>query len=58
MPAFTFEKISPPAKRKPASPPSKQHPKQEPGLVGRIVNRLSEARAKKDTRRKPAENPD
>ncbi|MBV9559405.1 MAG: hypothetical protein JOY90_02925 [Bradyrhizobium sp.] len=58
MPAFTFEKISPPANRKPAPPPSKQHPKQEPGLVGRIVNRLSEARAKKNIHRKPAENSD
>jgi hypothetical protein len=57
MPAFTFEKISPPVDDEP-TPPTKKLPKPSSGLVGKIVNRLSEARAKKTLRRQPAQSSD
>jgi hypothetical protein len=46
MPAFSFEKISPPARRgqQPSSSPS---PKKQRGIIHQIVDRFAEARAKR-----------
>lgn len=46
MPAFTFEKISPPAKRTPAP----GEPKKQRGVVVQMLDRLVEARAKRKLR--------
>jgi choline dehydrogenase-like flavoprotein len=59
MPAFTFEKISPPARRAPAA----ALPKKPRGLISQVIDRFAERRARRalqsepETRRdeKPAE---
>ena len=54
MPAFTFEKISPPAKRGPvgsiAKNQSKKHAGKQRGLIVQILDRFVEARARKSLR--------
>ena len=46
MPAFTFEKISPPVRRGPIPPIVKK----QRGLIVQILDRLVAARGKKSTR--------
>jgi hypothetical protein len=46
MPAFTFEKITPPARQTPQSPA----PQKPRGLIVQILDRFVEARAKKSLR--------
>ena len=46
MPAFTFEKISPPARRAPAA----TTPKKPRGLISQMMDRFSERRAKRALR--------
>ncbi|MBR0972865.1 MULTISPECIES: hypothetical protein [Bradyrhizobium] len=46
MPAFTFEKISPPVRRAPAA----ATPKKPRGLIGQMINRFAERRAKRALR--------
>jgi hypothetical protein len=41
MPAFTFEKISPPARRAPAATP----PKKPRGLISQMIDRVAERRS-------------
>jgi hypothetical protein len=48
MPAFTFEKISPPIRRGPIPPIVKK----QKGLLVQILNRLVETRAKRTLREK------
>jgi hypothetical protein len=43
MPAFTFEKISPPLRRGPVAPVAKKRR----GLIAQIRDRLAEARVKR-----------
>jgi hypothetical protein len=43
MPAFTFEKISPPVRRGPAATP----PKKPRGLISQMIDRLAERRARR-----------
>ena len=54
MPAFTFEKISPPAKRGPVAPivktQSKQHSRTQRGLIIQILDRFVEMRTKRSLR--------
>jgi hypothetical protein len=54
MPAFTFEKISPPAKRGPVGSIAKNQPKKhdgkQRGLIVQILDRFAEARVKKSLR--------
>ena len=45
MPAFTFEKIPPPARRE-QNPPS---PKKQRNVINQILDRFVEARAKRGT---------
>jgi citrate lyase beta subunit len=47
MPAFTFEKISPPVRRAPAA----TTPKKPRGLISQMIDRLAERRAKRVLRR-------
>jgi hypothetical protein len=47
MPAFTFEKITPPVHH---TPPSPVPPKQR-GIIVQILDRFAEARVKKSLRR-------
>ena len=44
MPAFTFEKISPPADRGPVSPVAN---KKQRGVIVQILDRFAEARVKR-----------
>lgn len=44
MPAFTFEKISPPAKRTAVAPVAN---KKQRGVIVQVLNRLAEARVKR-----------
>jgi hypothetical protein len=46
MPAFTFEKISPPVRRGPVSPIAKK----QRGVIVQILDRFVEARVKRATR--------
>lgn len=46
MPAFTFEKISPPARRTPAAAP----PKKPRGLISQMIDRFAERRARRALR--------
>jgi hypothetical protein len=46
MPAFTFEKISPPPRRGPVPPIKKKHR----SFIGQMLDRFSEARAKRGLR--------
>jgi hypothetical protein len=48
MPAFTFEKISPPVRRTPNAPVAN---KKQRGMIGHMLNRLVEARAKRSLRK-------
>jgi hypothetical protein len=48
MPAFTFEKISPPVRRGPIPPIVKK----QRGVIVQILGRFVEARIKRSTRRK------
>ncbi|MET4255995.1 hypothetical protein ABIC09_000923 [Bradyrhizobium sp. S3.12.5] len=43
MPAFTFEKISPPVRRAPAA----TTPKKPRGLISQMMDRVAERRAKR-----------
>ncbi|MCA1471539.1 MULTISPECIES: hypothetical protein [Bradyrhizobium] len=43
MPAFTFEKISPPARRAPAA----TTPKKPRGLISQMIERFAERRARR-----------
>jgi len=43
MPAFTFEKISPPARRAPAA----TTPKKPRGLISQMIDRVAERRARR-----------
>jgi hypothetical protein len=43
MPAFTFEKISPPVRRAPAAPT----PKKSRGLISQMIDRFAERRARR-----------
>jgi hypothetical protein len=43
MPAFTFEKISPPVRRAPAA----TTPKKPRGLISQMMDRVSERRARR-----------
>ncbi|MDN4999523.1 hypothetical protein ACFQZO_01330 [Bradyrhizobium sp. GCM10027634] len=43
MPAFTFEKISPPVRRAPAA----TSPKKPRGLISQMIDRVAERRAKR-----------
>ncbi len=48
MPAFTFEKISPPVRRGPIAPIVKK----QRGVIVQILDRFVEARVKRSTREK------
>jgi hypothetical protein len=48
MPAFSFEKISPPVRRVGAAPVAN---KKQRGVIGQVLNRLVEARAKRSLRK-------
>ena len=48
MPAFTFEKISPPVRRGPIPPIAKK----QRGVIVQILDRFVEARAKRTVREK------
>ena len=50
MPAFTFEKISPPARRAPAA----TAPKKPRGFISQMINRFAERRARRALRSEPA----
>jgi len=54
MPAFTFEKISPPVRRAPAA----TLPKKPRGLISQMIDRIAERRAKRRLQRKRAPRPD
>ena len=57
MPAFTFEKISPPIRRGPVPPIAKK----QRGLIVQILDRFVEARVKRSLREEKgviARNPD
>jgi hypothetical protein len=43
MPAFTFEKISPPVRRAPAA----TTPKKPRGIISQMIDRLAERRARR-----------
>lgn len=47
MPAFTFEKLSTPTDNQPTKPSAEK----QPGTLGQLLNRFSEARAKRNMRR-------
>jgi hypothetical protein len=47
MPAFTFEKISPPIRRGPLPPIAKK----QRGVIVKILDRFVEARVKRDSRK-------
>ncbi|OKO68034.1 hypothetical protein [Bradyrhizobium sp. AS23.2] len=46
MPAFSFEKISPPVRRAPAA----STPKKPRGLISQMIDRLAERRARRALR--------
>jgi hypothetical protein len=46
MPAFTFEKISPPSRRGPVPPAAKK----QRGIIAQILDRFVEARIKRSVR--------
>jgi hypothetical protein len=52
MPAFTFEKISPPARRS-AAPPAE---KKQRSRVVKLLDRFVEARTKRSLRKQQAQN--
>ena len=53
MPAFTFEKISPPVRRGPLPPIVKK----QRGVIVQILDRFVEARVKRSRARKKASSP-
>ncbi|WP_441237888.1 hypothetical protein [Bradyrhizobium sp. 930_D9_N1_4] len=54
MPAFTFEKISPPAGRAPAA----TAPKKPRGLISQMIDRFAERRARRALQGERATRPD
>ena len=50
MPAFTFEKITPPVRRAPAAP----QPEKPRGLISQMIYRFAERRARRALRGKRA----
>ncbi|MCP3385120.1 hypothetical protein NLM31_32555 [Bradyrhizobium sp. CCGUVB4N] len=50
MPAFTFEKISPPVRRAPAA----TTPKKPRGLISQMIDRVAERRARRALQSQPA----
>jgi hypothetical protein len=48
MPAFSFEKISPPARRGQQSSTSPSPKKRQRGIIHQIVDRFAEARSKRN----------
>jgi hypothetical protein len=54
MPAFTFEKITPPARHSPQSP--SPMPKKPRGLIVQILDRFVEARVKRSLRKNSLSN--
>ncbi len=48
MPAFSFEKISPPVRRAPSAPVAN---KKQRGVIVQMLDRLVEARAKRSLRK-------
>ncbi|WP_342739241.1 hypothetical protein [Bradyrhizobium sp. B117] len=50
MPAFTFEKITPPARRAPAA----TQPEKPRGLISQMIDRFAERRARRALRRERA----
>jgi hypothetical protein len=54
MPAFSFEKISPPARRAPANP----QPGKRRGIILRIVDRLTRKRAARGQQRSAPQRSD
>jgi hypothetical protein len=51
MPAFTFEKLSPPDRRNPLPPNASPQPDKTRGLIGLIKDRFVERRLRKSLRR-------
>jgi len=54
MPAFTFEKITPPARRAPAA----TTPKKPRGLISQMIDRFAERRARRNLRHERASRRD
>ena len=54
MPAFTFEKISPPVRRAPVA----TTPKKPRGLISQMIDRVAERRAKRASKSDRAVRPD
>ena len=52
MPAFTFEKISPPGQRATLAPTAKKQPKRSRGIIVQMLDRFVETRVKRSLRRK------
>ncbi|MGA7806727.1 hypothetical protein [Bradyrhizobium sp.] len=50
MPAFTFEKLSPPVRRTQQPPNVNQQPKKSRGVIGLIKDRFVQRRLKKSER--------
>ena len=53
MPAFTFEKISPPVRRGPLPPIAKK----QRGVIVKILDRFVEARVERDSRKEKGATP-
>lgn len=53
MPAFSFEKISPPVRRNPVSQPEEKRPR---GLIVQLLDRFSEARVRRSLRKQPSDS--
>ena len=54
MPAFTFEKISPPVRRAPTA----AIPKKPRGLISQLIDRFAERRARRASQAERAMRPD
>ena len=50
MPAFTFEKITPPVHRASMAPIAQKQPKQHRGIIVQMLDRFVEARVKRTLR--------
>jgi hypothetical protein len=50
MPAFTFEKISPPVHRASMAPVANKQPKRHRGVIVQMLDRFVEARVKRNMR--------
>jgi hypothetical protein len=55
MPAFTFEKLSPPERRGPVPPVAN---KKQRGVIVQMLDRFAEARVKRDRQQQAASVPD